>query len=174
MVAFVLLVFLCVCGWKNPKTPNLSSMADDAITRGGIGPGSLVYIYGFYVVIVCSLKDEAWPLVKYYGLTLEDTKCRRECGSYSTTWNILVVYIGRISGNMNGVMFHLVLNKTIDLMSSCIYIWHIITQHQSIRPTKLLPSFSDCERQNASRLPHLEIYRPCTAKWVTLFCDQMH
>ena len=88
----------CVCGWKNPKTPNLSSMADDAITQGGIGPGSLVYIYGFYVVLVCSLKDEAWPLVKHYGLTLGDTKCRRECGSYSTTWNILVVYIGRISG----------------------------------------------------------------------------
>ena len=38
--------FACVVG-KNPKTPNLSSMADDAITRGGIGgPGSLVYIYG--------------------------------------------------------------------------------------------------------------------------------
>ena len=36
---------LCVVG-KNPKTPNLSPMADDAITWGGIGGlGSLVYIY---------------------------------------------------------------------------------------------------------------------------------
>ena len=34
---------------KNPKTSNLSSMADNAITRGGIeGPGSLVYIYGLF------------------------------------------------------------------------------------------------------------------------------
>ena len=33
---------------KNPKTPKLSPMADDAITQGGIeGLGSLVYICGF-------------------------------------------------------------------------------------------------------------------------------
>ena len=32
---------------KNPKTLNLSPMANDAITRGGIGGlGSPVYIYG--------------------------------------------------------------------------------------------------------------------------------
>ena len=38
--------FACVVG-KNPKTPNLSPMADDAITQGGIGGlGSPVYIYG--------------------------------------------------------------------------------------------------------------------------------
>ena len=38
--------FVCVIG-KNLKTPKLSPMADDAITRGGIGGlGSLVYIYG--------------------------------------------------------------------------------------------------------------------------------
>ena len=40
-------VFVCVVG-KNPKTPKLSPIADDAITRGGIGGlGSLVYICGF-------------------------------------------------------------------------------------------------------------------------------
>ena len=34
----------CVVG-KNPKTPKLSPMADDTMTRGGIGGlGSLVYI----------------------------------------------------------------------------------------------------------------------------------
>ena len=37
-------VFACVVG-KNPKTPKLSPMADDAITRGGIGSlGYLMYI----------------------------------------------------------------------------------------------------------------------------------
>ena len=36
--------FACVVG-KNPKTPKLSPMADDTITRGGIGSFiSLVYI----------------------------------------------------------------------------------------------------------------------------------
>ena len=39
-------VFACVVG-KNPKTPNLSPMADNAITRGGIQClGSPLYIYG--------------------------------------------------------------------------------------------------------------------------------
>ena len=39
-------VSACLVG-KNPKTPNLSSMADDAITRGGIGVlGSRFYICG--------------------------------------------------------------------------------------------------------------------------------
>ena len=43
-------VSTCVVG-KNPNTPNLSSMADDAITRSGIGvPGSPVYICGLYTV----------------------------------------------------------------------------------------------------------------------------
>ena len=38
--------FACVVD-KNPKTPKLSSMADDAFTWGGIGGlGSLVYICG--------------------------------------------------------------------------------------------------------------------------------
>ena len=41
---YVVGIFGCmVC--KNQETPKLSSMADDAITRGGIGGlGSLVYI----------------------------------------------------------------------------------------------------------------------------------
>ena len=40
-------VFVCVES-KNRKTPNLSSMADDVITRGGIrGLGSPLYICGF-------------------------------------------------------------------------------------------------------------------------------
>ena len=40
----VMFVFACVVG-KNPKTPNLSPMADDTITRGGIrGGGSPLYI----------------------------------------------------------------------------------------------------------------------------------
>ena len=40
-------ICFCICGGKNPKTPNLSPMADDAITRSGIGGlGSPVYIYG--------------------------------------------------------------------------------------------------------------------------------
>ena len=35
----------CVCGQQNPNTPNLSPMADDAITWGGIlGLGSPLYI----------------------------------------------------------------------------------------------------------------------------------
>ena len=40
-------VFACVVG-KNPDTPNLNPMADDAITQGGIpGPGiSFVYLWG--------------------------------------------------------------------------------------------------------------------------------
>ena len=38
--------FACVVG-KNPKPPKLSSMADDAITRGSIGSlVSLMYICG--------------------------------------------------------------------------------------------------------------------------------
>ena len=42
---------LCVWIGKNPKTPNLSPMADDAITRGNIGLGSPAYIYGLNAVI---------------------------------------------------------------------------------------------------------------------------
>ena len=39
-------IFACVVG-KNPKTPKLSPMTDNAITRGGIGGlESLVYICG--------------------------------------------------------------------------------------------------------------------------------
>ena len=39
-------IFTCAVG-KNPKTPKLSPMAVNAITRGGIGGlGSLVYICG--------------------------------------------------------------------------------------------------------------------------------
>ena len=39
--------FSCVCMVnKNLKTPKLSSMADDAITQGGIGLGFLVHICG--------------------------------------------------------------------------------------------------------------------------------
>ena len=39
-------VFECMVG-KNLKTPKLSSMVDNAITRGGIGGlGSLMYICG--------------------------------------------------------------------------------------------------------------------------------
>ena len=39
-------VFACVVG-KNPKTPDLKPMADDAITLGGIrGLGSPLYIRG--------------------------------------------------------------------------------------------------------------------------------
>ena len=46
------LVFACVVG-KNQKTPKLSPMADDAITRGGIGGlGSLVYICGSEFIAV--------------------------------------------------------------------------------------------------------------------------
>ena len=48
MDAFVLRLhtFACVVG-KNPNTPNLSTMADDAITRGSIpGLGSPLYICG--------------------------------------------------------------------------------------------------------------------------------
>ena len=44
-------VFACVVG-KNLKTPNLSPMADDAATWGGIGGlGSPVYICGFEYTI---------------------------------------------------------------------------------------------------------------------------
>ena len=44
--AFVLRLFLRVWLAKNPKTPNLSPMADDPITQGRIGGlGSPVYIY---------------------------------------------------------------------------------------------------------------------------------
>ena len=47
MDAFVLrLFFACLVG-KNPETPNLSPMADDAITWGGMrGLGSPLYICG--------------------------------------------------------------------------------------------------------------------------------
>ena len=39
---------------KNPKTPNLSPMADDAITWGGIGGlGYPVYIYGHNMLQTC-------------------------------------------------------------------------------------------------------------------------
>ena len=49
---FVLRLFLHVWSAKNPKTPTLSPMADDAITRGSIrGLGSPVYIY---MVILCT------------------------------------------------------------------------------------------------------------------------
>ena len=41
------LFFVCVVG-KNRKTPKLSPVADNAITRGSIGMGSLVYICGFF------------------------------------------------------------------------------------------------------------------------------
>ena len=44
--AFVLCVFLRVWSAKTPKTPKLSPMADDIITQGSIGLGSLVYICG--------------------------------------------------------------------------------------------------------------------------------
>ena len=45
--AFVLHLFFEYVISKNPKTPNLSPMADDAITRGGIqGLGSPAYICG--------------------------------------------------------------------------------------------------------------------------------
>ena len=44
---FVLRLFFVYVVGKNPKTPNLIPMADDATTRGGIGGlGSPVYIYG--------------------------------------------------------------------------------------------------------------------------------
>ena len=44
-------VCFCVHVGKNQKTPNLSPMADDAITRGDIGGlGSPVYICGLYTV----------------------------------------------------------------------------------------------------------------------------
>ena len=37
------IIFACVVG-KNPKTPKLSPVADNAIARGGIGLGSLLNI----------------------------------------------------------------------------------------------------------------------------------
>ena len=40
-------VYFRVCGQQNPNTPNWSSMADEAITQGGIGVlGSLFYVCG--------------------------------------------------------------------------------------------------------------------------------
>ena len=47
----ICVAFICVCVVdKNLKIPNLSPMAADAITRGGIGGlGSPVYIYGLYI-----------------------------------------------------------------------------------------------------------------------------
>ena len=40
-------VCFCVCGLQNLEYPNWSSIADDAITRGGIGVlGSLFYVCG--------------------------------------------------------------------------------------------------------------------------------
>ena len=47
VIPFCFYFCVCVVG-KNPKTPNLSPMADDTITQGGIGGlGSHVYIYEF-------------------------------------------------------------------------------------------------------------------------------
>ena len=43
----IVLAFVCMVS-KNPKTPNLSPMANDAITRGGLGLGSPMYICAFY------------------------------------------------------------------------------------------------------------------------------
>ena len=41
--------FIFACGRQKPEDPNLSPMADDAITQGGIGGlGSPVYIYGYH------------------------------------------------------------------------------------------------------------------------------
>ena len=49
MNAFVLRLVLCVCGWQKPEDPNLSPMADDTITQGGIqGLGSPLYICEFF------------------------------------------------------------------------------------------------------------------------------
>ena len=54
---------------KNPKTPNLSPMADDAITRGGIEVlESLVYIYVYCcdtatTVDFTSFRDD---IIKYF------------------------------------------------------------------------------------------------------------
>ena len=50
--------FVCVVV-KNQKTPNLSPMVDDAITRGGIRSlGSPVYIYGLSIPVV---ELPSWP-----------------------------------------------------------------------------------------------------------------
>ena len=57
-----------VCGRQNPKTPHLSPMADDAITRGGIGGlGSPVYIYGLYPRIIVSKSHEKYINVCGYS-----------------------------------------------------------------------------------------------------------
>ena len=50
----LLCVCFCVCGRQNPYTPNLSPMADDAITQGGIqGLESPLYISMCVPVLVC-------------------------------------------------------------------------------------------------------------------------
>ena len=50
MGAFFFFFCVCfyVCGRQKPEDPQFEPMADDAITRGGIGLGLLVYIYGVH------------------------------------------------------------------------------------------------------------------------------
>ena len=60
-------VFAYVVG-KNPKTPNLSPMTNNNITRGGIGGlGSPVYIYGLYPRIIVSMSHEKYINVCGYS-----------------------------------------------------------------------------------------------------------
>ena len=64
-------IFACVVG-KNPNTPNLSPMADDAITQGGIpGLGSLFYICGLPPRTLKVEKFELKPYRKISFLTTE-------------------------------------------------------------------------------------------------------
>ena len=57
--------FACVVG-RNPKTPNLGPVADDAITRGRIrGQGSPLYICGFLKQVEENILENclsgSWP-----------------------------------------------------------------------------------------------------------------
>ena len=70
---FVLCLILCVCVvGKNPKTPNLSPMTDDVITRGGIrGLGSPLYICEHHKTT--KLRDIIQPT---YHIILTTKRCQ--------------------------------------------------------------------------------------------------
>ena len=62
-------VFACMVG-KNPKTPKLSPMADNAITPGGIGClGSLVYICGMIITCCLIINSHLYQLCGFHATT---------------------------------------------------------------------------------------------------------
>ena len=83
---FVLHLFLCVWSGKNPKTPNMSPMADDAITQGGIqGLVSPVYNCGWVGHPHTQLKfsDCYW---RENLSTRNNPYCQQTKTSQLTTW----------------------------------------------------------------------------------------